>query len=181
MGFHNLRSVFAFAFMLFIFTGALAPLAHAETKIAVVDVESILVSSKAAKSIKEQVDQKRKSFLADVKTQEDKLRVEQQKIESKRDELSKEELVEKAQEFEKRRIEARNTLEKKKSALDVTYSKAMNELTKAITAVCQDIADEQALDLIITRQNIIIGSNSLDITSDVLKRMDKKLPSVTLK
>ena len=137
--------------------------------------------SKAAKSIKKQVDEKRNSFLANVKTEEEALRKEQKAIEAKRAEMSKEELVKKAQEFEKRRLDAGSSIKKKKSALDKSYSKAMNALTKAIFDVCQKIADERSIDLIITRQNIIVGSNSLDITAEVLKRMNKQVPTLKLK
>lgn len=179
------RSAFAVALVLLFVTGLPVGLsaraAHAETKIAVVDIDSILSSSKAAKSIKAQVDEKRKTFLKSVKEQEDKLRTEQKAIEEKRADMSKEDLIKTAQDFEKRRIEARNTLQKKKSELDKSYSKAMNTLTDTITEVCQEIADEQKIDLIITRQNIIIGNNSLDITPNIMELMDKKLPSLSLK
>ena len=56
----------------------------------------------------------------------------------------------------------------------------MNELTKVIYEVCQSIADEQNIDLVITRQNIIVGNMSLDITKEVAEKMNKKLPKVTL-
>jgi Skp family chaperone for outer membrane proteins len=181
----SLQSAFAVALILLFVTGLPMGLsarsAHAETKIAVVDVDAILASSKAAKSIKDQVDEKRKVFLKSVKEREDKLRAEQKEIEEKRADMSKDDLVSKAQDFEKRRIEARNTLQKEKSELDKSYSKAMNTLTDTITEVCQQIADEQEIDLIITRQNIIIGSKSLDITPDVMEYMNKKLPSLSLK
>lgn len=154
--------------------------AYAEISIAVVDVEAILESSKAAKSIKKQVDKRRKTFLKSVKDEEDKLRTEQKAIEEKREGMSKEELLKKAQAFEKRRIEARNKLREKKAALDKSYSKAMNKLTESITHVCQTIADEQKIDLIITRQNIIIGTNNLDITSKVMKKMNKEISSLPL-
>ena len=180
----SLRNAFAVMFII-LFVGILsfgkyAATAHAETKIAVVDIDRVLVVSKAAKSIKKQVDEKREAFLKQVKEQEDKLRAEQKKIEEQRADMSKEELMNKAQEFEKRRIEARNTLQKKKAGLDKSYSKAMNRLTETITEVCQQLADEKEIDLIITRQNIIIGSNSLDITPEVMELMDKKLPSLSL-
>jgi len=180
----NLRCACATVF-LFVFVAGFSGVsfsgtAAAETKIAVVDVEALLASSQAAKSIKKQVDDKREVFLKDVKDEEDKLRAEQKAIEDKRAEMSKEDLLKKAQEFEKRRITARNTLQEKKAALDKSYSKAMNKLTGTIADVCQEIANERSIDLIITRQNIIIGSNSLDITQDVMSRMDKKLPSLSL-
>ena len=152
----------------------------AEVSIAVVDIEKILIESKAAISIKQQVETKRKGFMASVKAEEDKLRIEQKAIEAKRKDLSQEDLLAKAQDFEKRRIKARNSIQSKKTGLDKAYGEAMNTLTKVIYDVCQTIANEKEIDLVITRQNIIVGNMSLDITKDVLSRMNKKLPSLTL-
>lgn len=154
--------------------------AYAETTIAVVDIEQVLVESKAAKSIQSQIASKRKAFLSEVKTAEDKLRADQKILEKKRSELSKEDLLKKFQDFERRRLAARNVIHEKKAKLDKAYSKAMNTLTKAIFDVCQTIASEEKIDLIITRQNIVVGSMSLDITKTVMKRLNKKLPSLSL-
>lgn len=154
--------------------------AYAEINIAVVDVDAILSGSKAAKSIKSQVDKKRKGFLKDVKTAEDKLRKEQKAIEAKRADMSKEELFKKAQEFEKGRMDARKSIQEKKAKLDKAYTESMKSLTKTIFDVCQEIADERGIDLVITRQNIIVGNLSLDITKDVMERMNKKLPKLSL-
>ncbi len=164
-----------------------ATIAHANVKIAVVDVEQILAKSKASESIRAQVKSKRDKFVAQVKNEEDKLRSEQKLIEDQRSKLSKEELmqsrdkwIKKAQEFEKKRIDARNSIQTKKKKLDQAYSSAMNTLTKVIFDVCQEISDERKIDLVITRQNIIVGSMSLDITQDVMTRLNSKLPNITL-
>lgn len=170
----------SFAGVIFVACLFLSTVSLANTTIAVVDVDAILSQSKAAKSLKAQVDKKRKSFLDSVKEEEDKLRKEQKEIEGKRDSLSKEELVKKAQEFEKGRLNARKSIQEQKSKLDKAYSKSMNMLTKVIFEVCQEIADEREIDLVITRQNIIVGNMSLDITKDVLERLNKKLPNVSL-
>lgn len=154
--------------------------ASADVNIAVVDVDYVLSESSAAKSIKKQVEKKRKSFINKVKAEEDKLRNEQKKIESKKSELSKEQLIEKAKSFEKKRIEARSKIQERKKKLDKAYGEAMSNLTKVIYEVCQDIANEKSIDLVITRQNIIVGNMSLDITKEVSERMNKKLPNVTL-
>lgn len=154
--------------------------AKAEINIAVVDVDSVLAKSKAAISIQKQVKDKRKSFLAEVKTAEDKLRADQKAIEKQRASLSKEELIKKAQGFEKRRIEASTKIKKRKAKLDKSYTEAMNLMTKSIFEVCQEIADEEKIDLVITRQNIIVGSRSLDITKKVMERLNKKLPKLKL-
>ncbi len=154
--------------------------AQAQVSIAVVNIESILGESKAAISIKKQVEKYRRAFLGEVKRAEDKLRTDQQAIEKQRSELTKEELLKKAQEFEEQRIKARNLIHAKKTKLDESYTEAMDTLTKTIYEVSQEIADEDGIDLIITRQNIIVGNMSLDITKKVMKRMNKKLSKLTL-
>ncbi len=172
-----LRSFMSAAFLLVFLV---ASPAYSQVSIAVVDVDAILSESKAAKSIKSQVKKKREGFIDNVKKEEGKLRKEQKAIEAKRDSMSKEELVKKAQEFEKGRLSARKSIEEQKSKLDKAYTKSMNMLTKVIFEVCQEIANERKIDLIITKQNIIVGSLSLDITKEVMARMNKKLPNITL-
>lgn len=154
--------------------------ARAELSIAVVDIEKILSESKAAKSVQSQVDEKRKTFLSEVEAAEKKLRDEQVAIESKRETLSKEELTEKAKGFETSRMEARKKIQDTKAKLDQAYADAMNKLTKTIYEVSQKLADERKIDLIITRQNIIVGSMSLDVTKDVLEKLDAALPTLSL-
>ena len=136
-------------------------------KISVVDIDKILSASKAAKTLKAQA--------------EKSLRESQKAIEKESKTLSKEDLMKKAQEFEAKRLEARKAIQDKKSKLDAAYTEAMNSLTQKIYEVCQKIADEQKIDLVITRQNIIVGSMALDITDAVLKGLDDALPSVELK
>ncbi len=179
----NIRNMRAISFAVFLLLSMVSGVTttFAQINIAVVDVERILSESKGAKSVQKQIDKKRKNFLSGVKKTEEKLRNDQKSIEKKRNDLSKEELFAEIQRFEKQRIEARSSIQDKKTALDKSYTKAMNILTKTIFDVCQEIADEDGIDLIITRQNIIVGSKSLDITSKVMERMNKKLPKLTLK
>ena len=49
-------------------------------------------------------------------------------------------------------------------------------MTKATAAV----ADEKALQLVLTNQNVIIGAKELDITDEVMKRLDKNLPDLKI-
>ncbi|PCJ01198.1 MAG: hypothetical protein COB14_03905 [Alphaproteobacteria bacterium] len=175
--FRSVRTIFAVAFTVLLMSFSHA---HAEVSIAVVDIDKVLVESSAAKSIQRQISAKRKAFLDEVKTAEEKLRADQKKLEQKRGELSKEALLKKVQDFERQRLSARNTIQEKKGKLDAMYVKAMNTLTKSIYEVCTKIAAEDKIDLIITRQNIVVGSMSLDITKAVMERLNKKLPKLSL-
>ncbi|MDH5722752.1 MAG: OmpH family outer membrane protein [Alphaproteobacteria bacterium] len=154
--------------------------ANAEVSIAVVDIHQILSESKAAKSVKEQVKSKRESFVKEVKSAEDVLRKEQKKLEEAKDKVSKEELMSQFRSFEERRLEARKNLQEKQKNLDQAYNKVMADLSKSIFEVCQKIADEKKIDLVITKDNIIVGNKALDITAEVLANLDKTLPKLAL-
>lgn len=178
MKFGCLRTIFVVAFCtLCLFSSQV----NAQINIAVIDIDMILVKSKAAVSIKKQVEEKRKEFLKEIKVEEDKLRAEQKILEKKRSKISKEEFLKQFQGFESRRLVARKKIKDKKQKLEKAYSKAMNILTKSIYEVCQKIAVEDKVDLIITRQNIVVGSLSLDVTKEAMSRLNKKLPSLSLK
>ncbi len=178
MKFGYLRTIFAVAFTVFCLSTTHA---RAEANIAVIDIDMILVKSKAAVSIKKQVESKRKEFLQEIKTAEDKLRTDQKSLEKKRSELSKEEFLKQIQGFESRRLVARKKIQEKKHKLEKAYSEVMSNLTKSIYEVCQKIAVEDKIDLIITRQNIVVGSMSLDITEKAMERLNKKTPKLSLK
>lgn len=173
-----------FVCALFIYFSA-TNVSHANLKIAVVDIEQILAKSKASESIAKQVKSKKESFFNHIKDVEDELRkekkaIEEQAIKLQKDDPKKDEFIKKAEAYEKNKIEARNSIQDKKKSLDQAYTGAMGTLTKVIFDVCQELADERQIDLVITRQNIIVGNMSLDITKDVMDRLNKKLPNIAL-
>lgn len=176
--FRSLRGVLAVALIscFMFFAGSV----RAEITIAVVDVDYVLSQSSAAKSIKKQVEEKREKFIKQIKSEEDKLIKKQKEIEKSRKDISQEELIAKAKEFEKKRLDARKKIQDRKAKLDKAYAEAMSKLTKTIYDVCQKIADERKIDLVITRQNIIVGNMSLDITKDVAEKMNKTVSKISL-
>ena len=176
--FRNARALLSIAFAIILIIPSMA---HAELNIAVVDVDYVMSQSSAAQSIKKQVEKKRESFLDDVKAEEKKLIEKKQGLKNESKELSREDFVAKAQDLEQETLEARKKIQTQKNKLDSAYGVAMNELTKVIYEVCQEIADEKSIDLVITRQNIIVGNMSLDITKEVAEKMNKKLPKISLK
>ena len=163
-----------------ILVGLFPTYAKAELTIAVVDVRAILQDSKAAKSVKDQVKNKRESFVKEVKSIEDDLRKDQKKLEKEKDSLSKEELMKKFRSFEEKRLGARKKLQKGQKNLDDAYNKAMAKLSQSIFEVCSKIAEERKIDLVITKDNIIVGNKALDITAEVLSKLNSFLPKLVL-
>lgn len=148
--------------------------------IAVVDVEKLLRDSSAAISIKKQLDGEKKKFQSELEALEVKLRDEAKGLEEKSKDLSKEDLAKKVQAFQQKQFDARKTFQAKKVALDKGYSHAMNTLSKAIFDATQKVAEEKKYSLVITKNNVIVGSKSLDVTTNVMESLNKALPDVKL-
>lgn len=174
----KLRSFALIIALCAIFSFSTASSAKAEVSIAVVDVESLMTDSAAAKSIKQQMETRAKALETEMQAVEKQLREDFEKIKKESEKLSKEENEKKSQEFFKKRAEAQKSLKEKATVLRKSEGKALQKLTDAVFDVCAKLAEERKYDLVITRGNVIVGSKALDITADVMKNLDASLPTV---
>lgn len=167
-----------FLVALFLAMTCLTGAAQADTSIAVVDIDKLLSESSAAESIKSQVKTHSKKFESEMEAMETQLRDSFQKLKDDSKGLSKEDLQARGMEFEKKRNEAKTSLRKKLSELNKGSSAAMSKLSEAIFQVSANIAEEKGYDLIITRNNVIVGTKELDITDLVMERLNSTLKDV---
>ncbi|MCB1538973.1 MAG: OmpH family outer membrane protein [Rhodospirillales bacterium] len=149
-------------------------------KIAVVDIQSLLRDSKAAKSIESQLDGVRKSFQSEVGAEEKALRVKEKAIMDKKASMSEDEFKSKAEAFQKDVAASQKKVQDKKAELDKAVGTAIGKLRAEIVKVVAEIGDKQNLDLVLSRTDVVIVSKTMDITADVLKRIDEELPSVSV-
>ncbi len=156
-------------------------MAHAaETSIAVVDVQALLSQSGGAKSIEKQIDAYKEKFLSEVSGEERALRENEKNLADQRATLSKEEFAAKAKEFEEKLYKMRQTTQAKKRALDEAFSKGMGQLRTKVYEVVQALAKEKGFNLVISKQNVIVGEDSIDLTQETMKRLNAELPSITV-
>lgn len=156
------------------------PSALAETTIAIVDVQRMLSESKAAVSIQEQIKKHRDTFMEEITRKEDSLRAKEKELMEARSSLSQEELSEKRDAFEEELLEARKMTQNHKRALEKAAADAMNTLRTTLFDIVQGIADERNISLVITRQQVVVGEKSLDISDEVLEALDQELDSVDI-
>ncbi len=159
----------------------LAPLsARAETSIGVVDVQALLTQSEAAKSIEKQVAEFKEKFLSEVSGEEQSLRENEKLLTEQRGTLSKDEFTTKAKEFEERLYKMRQKTQGRKRALDEAFSKANGQIRAKVYEIVQQIASARKFNLVITKQNVIVGEESIDLTDETMTRLNKELPSIAM-
>ena len=159
----------------------LSPLqAQASSKIAVLDLQYLLSEAKAAQGIQDQVNKQRESFLKELEAQENALRDKEKSILEKAKDMSQEELEEQRVAFEKEFQEARAKAQSNKVKIERALGVAMEKLRGEMSSVVEGIAKEQGYDLVLPRQNVIVGGDDLDISKETLKRLNKKVAKIEL-
>ncbi len=158
------------------------PDAHAQTNaIAVVDIQRIMSESTAAKSVREQLESKQKAFQAELTKKEDALQKEDQELAKKRSVLSKEAFEEKARAFRNKATEAQKEVQSKKAMLDNAFEQSIVDIQKAVTEIISDMSKEQGFVVAIPTSQILYADEKLNISEEVLNRLNKKLPKLDVK
>lgn len=168
----------AFVFATTVILAASSLPAKAADDIAVIDIDSILRNSLAAKSGKQQLDAKSEQYRNEMKKIEDKLHKEEQAIIEQRNLLSPEAMEQKRKEFTGKVNSAQKEVQQKKILLNVAYETTGNNIVKAIRKIVEKMAKEKGYKLVVTSNQLQYASPDLDITQPVLQQLDKDLPSV---
>lgn len=150
------------------------------TKIAIVDVQGLMSSSKAGKSIQDQIARQRDSFKDEFTKMEKDLTETQKKLAEQKD-LSPEDAAAKKKDFETRLMEANRLVQQRRQALEKAAAEATMDLRKGVVKVVAEIASKEGYDVVLTSQNVIVSQDEMDITAAVLKAMDKDMPDLKLK
>lgn len=146
--------------------------------IAVLDIQRILRDSKAAKSIRPQVEKRKKQFQEEVRGQEGKLRKADKDLQQQRAILAPEAYAKKRRAFEENARKARRSVQARKRQLEVAFGKAMEEVRRSLILIARDVAIERKINIVLPKSVVLLSMKNLDITAEALKRLDEKLPSV---
>lgn len=148
---------------------------------AVVDVQALLTQSAAAKNIQEQLNVQRGEFKKEIGAIDKKLKDQQQALIKSNGKGTEEEFNKKKSELEKSVMDARQTVQKRRNALDVAAGTALEKLRGEITKVVASLSDKNKYDIVISRQNVVLAVKSMDITEEVMKELNSNVTKIDLK
>ena len=146
--------------------------------VAIIDVQVILVDSKAVKNIREQITKFGTQFEEEIEKERNEIRTANQELARQRTILSPEAFAEKRRKFEQRVVKVQRLVQQRQRELDKSRNEAMIVLNKAYTEIVWKIANELNLAVVLRKNQTAYAVPSLDITRKVLTRLDKKLPTV---
>lgn len=179
--FSDFRILFVLPALLMLFAmPAPAQSAQPDFKLAVVDLQRIMSEAKVTTSIQAQVDKQRTAYQQEISKMEDDLKAAEQQL-SKGGNASSGDAIQKKADFEKKVVESKQIVQKRRNGLEKGATDAMNEVRKETLKIISEIADKEKYDAVLTRQAVIVSTKSLDITDAVLKQLDSRLSKVTVK
>jgi outer membrane protein len=150
----------------------------ANLNIGVINVEEVLKNSTVMKHVKLKISKKEKSYQSQIDKKQKSLEKEIKKIESKRSVLSKNALEKEKQKFANNFNKLKSELEVKQKSLKKAYVNSMTQLDKKINTIVLQISNEQNIDLILPSSQIISYKDELDISPEVLKRLNKEMKTI---
>ena len=151
-----------------------------EARIGIVDVQKILRDSAASQSIRPTIDEMRKDFQKQVSEQEQRLRRAEQELSRQRAILAPEAFAKKRRSFSEQAREAQARVQERRRDLDRAFNETKNKILQNLIVIAQELATEKKLNVLLEKRFVFISAKKLDLTSDVIKRLDERLPKVSV-
>ena len=146
--------------------------------IAIVDVQRILQESMAAKSVQKQLEAQRAKFQSEIESEENGLRQAEQDLSKERNQLAAQIYADREQQLRQRFSTVETHVQARRKVLDQSFSDSMNAVRAALLDVVDKAAREHGANIVVVKQQALWTDQPLDITDEVLKRLDLKLPKV---
>lgn len=154
---------------------------------AVVNVDRVMLTTKAAKNVEKQLKKKTEEYSKEFSSRERELREAQQKLIEENNNLGKDasedkikDFEKKRQDFEKKRFETQQLFQKRRGSLSDAVKTANAQIQKSMFESVAKIAEESNYSIVFDRKSVVIVEETLDITDEVIKRVNKDLPEIKL-
>jgi len=153
---------------------------YSESLIVFLDMDKIMLQSKAGKSITVELEKLHKNNITTFKQKEEELKKKETSIVSQKNVLSNEKFEKKINSLRKEANEYRIQRRDLINSLTEKRVEAQNKLIKTLNPILADYSKKNSISMIIQKKNIIIGKSELEITDDILEILDKSLKTIDL-
>ncbi|HVC52648.1 MAG TPA: OmpH family outer membrane protein [Stellaceae bacterium] len=156
------------------------PAAAPQLSVLVVDVQSLLQNSKAAKSVRAQIEAKRAEYEKEISHEEEILRHERDTLQRQQASLSAEALNKKGREFQAKVNELDRNVQSKRQALEKSNANALEKIQQTMIKIITQISKERKANLVFQRGELVLFDQQFDITDEVLQKLDQEMPTLTV-
>lgn len=174
------QTIFVFATLLYLFPNTAPAAAQGMSGIGVIDMQLLQRESSATKSIQAQLAKRDAAYKQELTKQENELRKVEQELSQQRALISPEAFAERRRQFEQRVNNLQRDGQNRKRELDKSFATAMRTVENVLKDIVEQMVKEKRLTLVLNKGHAIYASAEYDITDEVMKRLNAKLPSVNV-
>ena len=168
----------AFTLVFLLSFNSIAETNYPNTSIAIVDLNLILSDSKAAKNATKQFEEIQKSTEDKIVASDKKMLDERNKLIEQQSVIAPEAFELKAKDYEKKLQEYQTDKQNKLRKLEGVLQKARNEILENVKPILEDLSKELGVTVILEKNSVLLSANNMDITDDVIKKLNKDLPKI---
>lgn len=149
--------------------------------VGVIDMGIILRDGAPYKSLRAQIDSQTKAWDAELKKKGDDLRKLEDDFRKQAASLTPEQVAEKRKQFETQMADYQRQFNTRRRQLAEGEAQSVQPIEAALSEILQQVAIERGINVIVYRNATPLFASDLDISADVLQRLNAKLPRVSLK
>ena len=153
---------------------------YSSEKVVYLDIEKIMQSSIAGKSIVAQLKSKRESSMSKFKKKEKDIIEREKKLISQKNVLSKEEFGKNIKDLRDEIINFQKDRNKAFNEIAQLRIKASTNLLKKLNPILENYSKTNSISMIIQKKHIVIGKKEDDITKDILELVNQKVKNIKL-
>lgn len=148
--------------------------------ILVVDMQRVQRDSAAAISVREQSDALRTELEQIIADRAEAISTEEADLAERRGDLTEEEFRERVLAFEERVFANRDFAQRESGKLQTLMAQAGNTLRRRIAPILAEVMRERGAQLMLDTSQVVLSADTLDVTEEVLQRLDAALPTMVL-
>jgi len=166
---------------LFVFSISFSTTLNAQPTIAVIDVVTLLKESKAAKSMKDQLNEVAKKYTEQEKKKAEDIRKKEEELLRQKKTLTPEAFSDRKNAFEKIVIEFNKDRDAKRKALSKAEINSIQKIEEVVEQVVQEIQKNDNITIVVRKSAVILSDPSIDITSQVVEKLNKQISTIDVK
>lgn len=152
------------------------------SEVAVIDLDEILKNSTVMSKVNKTLENEKAGIEKKLKAEEEKLAEEKNSLESQVKTLSQEVAQQKVLEFQQKILAFQQKVKQNETDLQKKYMDSVIEVTEAIKNIVKEMKNEKdskySFDVVLPLSSTIYAESNLDISAEVLSRLNKQLKTV---
>jgi outer membrane protein len=146
----------------------------------IVNTDKVMSDSKAMKGLQGQIEGQQQALQKEFGKKQEDLRSSEAELRKEQSSVAADVFQDKVKAFEKRVADVQREANLRKQALEQGFNATIDKVKQALVEVVRDIATERHANMVVQAAPFLIFDPSYDVSTDALRRLDQKLPSVQL-